>query len=149
GQLHHLPKTTTHLILSVGGNDAIGQMGLLETPISSVMEAMALMTAVSADFSQRYQATLQMVLKPGLTLTLCTIYYPRLSDPNLQQVAKTALALYNDCIVRAAVLNRLPLLDMRFICDEDGDFSHEIEPSAAGGAKIAAAIQRHLIGYDN
>src|SRR5579859_5387716 len=54
-QLNKLPKDATHLILSVGGNDAILQMGLLDTPIKSVIEAVGLMTNVSADFKHRYE----------------------------------------------------------------------------------------------
>jgi len=143
-QLKHLPSGASHLIVSAGGNNAIGQMGLLETPVRSVIEAVALITSVSSDFSQRYEAMVQMLLSRGLPITVRTIYYPRLSDPTYQQAAMTALGLYNDCIIRAAVQNCLSLLDLRFICTEDADFSHEIEPSAQGGAKIAAAIERIL-----
>ena len=143
-QLNKLPKDATHLILSVGGNDAILQMGLLDTPIKSVIEAVGLMTNVSADFKHRYETLIQSLLKYELPLILCTIYSPPLSDANLRHAAKGALALYNDCILRTAIQNRLPVLDMRLVCTDAEDFSHEIEPSEAGGTKIAAAIERYL-----
>jgi hypothetical protein len=34
----------------------------------------------------------------------------------------------------------LPLVDLRPICDADADYANPIEPSVAGGAKIAGAI---------
>jgi hypothetical protein len=55
---------------------------------------------------------------------------------------RTALSLFNDIITRAAFAHRLPLIDLRLICNEEADYANPIEPSAKGGAKIAAAISR-------
>jgi hypothetical protein len=46
----------------------------------------------------------------------------------------------NDCITSEALARGLPLLDLRLVCAEDADYANAIEPSARGGAKIAAAI---------
>ena len=46
----------------------------------------------------------------------------------------------NDCITRAAFARGLSLIDLRLICNEDGDYANPIEPSVQGGAKIARAI---------
>jgi hypothetical protein len=53
-------------------------------------------------------------------------------------VIKSALALFNDRITRAAFSRGLPLIDLRLICNEEGDYANPIEPSVQGGAKIAA-----------
>jgi len=58
----------------------------------------------------------------------------------LQKVAVAGLTVFNDCIVSAAFTHGLPLLDLRLICTEDGDYANPIEPSARGGEKIARAI---------
>ncbi|HEX8687376.1 MAG TPA: hypothetical protein VF654_12790, partial [Pyrinomonadaceae bacterium] len=55
---------------------------------------------------------------------------------------------FNDAIIRAAFEAGAPLLDLRLICDEDADYANPIEPSEAGGAKIADAILRLLSGHD-
>ena len=90
------------------------------------------------------------VLAHGLPAAICTIYYPRFPDPDLQKVAVAALAVFNDCIVRAAFAHALPLLDLRFVCTEDGDYADPIEPSAQGGEKIAGAIAGMLEdGFDS
>jgi len=54
--------------------------------------------------------------------------------------------LFNDAIVREASLKLLPVLDLRRVCDDALDFANPIEPSAAGGRKIAVAIARFLQG---
>ena len=48
--------------------------------------------------------------------------------------------MFNDCIIRAALVHRLPLLDLRLVCTEEDDYADPIEPSAQGGEKIARAI---------
>ena len=80
------------------------------------------------------------VLASGLPVAICTIYYPRFPDQYLQKMAGTALAVFNDWIIRAAIIHGIPLLDLRLICSEEGDYANPIEPSSQGGEKIAEAI---------
>jgi hypothetical protein len=60
------------------------------------------------------------------------------------------LAYYNDVIFREATRAGVPIIDLRLTCSEAGDYStvSPIEPSIAGGAKIAAAIVRLLAEHD-
>ena len=58
----------------------------------------------------------------------------------MQKLAVTALASFNDVIIRQAVLNGLPLIDLRLICSEASDYANPIEPSDTGGKKIAGKI---------
>jgi hypothetical protein len=51
---------------------------------------------------------------------------------------------FNDCVIRAAFAHSLPLIDLRFVCTEAGDYANPIEPSVQGGEKIAAALVRLL-----
>ena len=61
-----------------------------------------------------------------------------------------ALSGFNDVITRAAATAGIPLIDLRVLCTDAGDYSllSPIEPSAAGGAKIAGAICRALGEHD-
>jgi hypothetical protein len=61
-----------------------------------------------------------------------------------QRTAVAGLALFNDIITREAFARRLPVVDLRLVCNEDADFANPIEPSVPGGAKIAATIA-HLV----
>jgi hypothetical protein len=140
-QLARLPSDATHLVVSVGGNDALGESHLLSSGVRIVAEAMALLAEAQERFARNYVEMLRSVLAMRLPTAVCTIYDTPSTAPN-QRVIRSALALFNDVITRAAFSEGLPLIDLRLICSEDEDYSNPIEPSAKGGLKIAAAIAR-------
>lgn len=139
-QLRHLPKDTTHLVISAGGNDALGQSAVLDEGASSVASALEKLAAIGDEFAQAYREMLEMALRFGLPTAVCTIYEPRFPDQNRRRVAATALTLLNDWITRIAFSQRVTLIDLRLICNREEDFANPIEPSVRGGAKIARAI---------
>ena len=128
------------MVLSVGGNDALGSSDFLSAPARSAAEALSGLADIGDEFERGYLATLADVLAHELPTAICTIYYPRFPDAALQKVAVAALTVFNDCITRAAFAHGIPLLDLRLICTEAGDYANPIEPSAQGGEKIARAI---------
>ena len=144
-QLARLPSDATHLVLSAGGNDALGASGLLGAPARSVADAVATLADVQDMFESSYAKMLQHVLALGLPTALCTIYDTPSFAPD-HRVIKAALSLFNDRITRAAFARRLPLIDLRLICSDDADYANPIEPSTRGGAKMAAAIARLAAG---
>jgi lysophospholipase L1-like esterase len=139
-QRRRLPADATHLVVSVGGNDALGSSDFLTAPARSTAEALLGLADTGDEFERGYLAMLAGVLGRGLPTAICTVYYPRFPEAALQRMAVTALAVFNDCIIRAAFVHGLPLLDLRLICTEEGDYANPIEPSAQGGEKIARAI---------
>ncbi|MDB5557736.1 MAG: lipase, partial [Enterovirga sp.] len=147
-QLARLPADATHLVLSVGGNDALGYSGVLGRPARSVAEALELLGEVSRRFEAEYRAMLKGVLARGLPTAICTIYNPNYPDPVRQRVTVAALAFMNDPIVRIAAETALPLIDLRLICTEPADYANPIEPSSRGGEKIAAAISALVLNHD-
>ena len=149
-QLRRLPPAATHLIVSAGGNDALGHMGFLGAPAGSAAEALLGLADIAARFERRYQDMMIGILAHGVPTAICTIYYPRFPDDTLQKVAVTALTVFNDCIIRAAFAHGLPLLDLRFVCTKEDDYAYPIEPSAHGGEKIASAMAELLEhGFDS
>ena len=139
-QLRLLPEDATHLVVSAGGNDALGHIDFLGAPAGTTAEALLGLADIAADFESRYRGMLTQVLALDLPTAICTIYYPRFPDTTLQKIAVTALAVFNDCIVRAAFTHGLTLIDLRLIFTEEGDYANSIEPSVRGGEKIARAI---------
>jgi hypothetical protein len=137
-QLRRLPRDATHLIVSVGGNDALNNSDFLTTPARSTTEALLGLAAIGDEFERGYLAMLAETLAHGLPTAVCTVYYPRFPEAALQRVAVAGLTVFNDCIIRAAFVHGL--LDLRLICTEEGDYANPIEPSAQGGGKIARAI---------
>ncbi|MCC6451616.1 MAG: SGNH/GDSL hydrolase family protein [Acidobacteria bacterium] len=139
-QLDRMPPDASHLFVSVGGNDALGEIGILQMRASSAVEVFNELSNVSARFERRYKEMLDAILELNRPTTVCTIYYPRYPDPGMQKVAVAALASFNDVITRQAFLAGVPLIDLRYVCDDDADYANPIEPSEAGGAKIASTI---------
>jgi hypothetical protein len=144
-QASRLPDDATHLVVSAGGNDALSASYILGSPVRSVAEAVALLAAAQERFALEYRRMLEAVLAANLPTALCTIYDTPSSAPD-QRIIRTALSVFNDVITRAAFANGVALIDLRLICGADEDYANPIEPSARGGAKIAAAIARFAAG---
>jgi lysophospholipase L1-like esterase len=143
-QLERLSNSASHLVVSVGGNDALRESGILEHASRSVGEALLLLAEVRERFQSEYREMLDAVEAAARPTALCTIYEPRYPDPQRRRLAGTALTLLNDVITREAFSRGLSLLDLRVLCDEDTDFANPIEPSVRGGQKIAGAIAAFL-----
>jgi len=147
-QLASLPAGATHLVVSIGGNDALSHISVLEDTANSIASALNRLADIVDGFKRNYSAMLDGVLRVRRPTAVCTIYEPRFPDARLQRLGVTALSLFNDCITREAFARGLPLLDLRLICDRDEDYANPIEPSVKGGDKIAAAIVRAVAEGD-
>ncbi|SMP79659.1 SGNH/GDSL hydrolase family protein [Noviherbaspirillum suwonense] len=138
-RLRNMPAQFNHVVVSCGGNDVLGLVGHMQLGVKSVLEAAELLASWQAEFRIEYRRMLDEVLAPGLPVVIATIYD---GVPGLSPGLRTALAVFNDVILREAAARRLPVLDLRLVCDHPGDYSpaSPIEPSQQGGRKIAAAI---------
>ena len=145
-QLAQVPAGASHLLLSVGGNDALMASGLLDEPVYSSADALRLIAASVREFEGRYRAAVDACLARGLPLVLCTIYHGNFPDADYRERVIVALAVFNDAIVRTAFARGLDVIDLRAVCTEPSDYANPIEPSIAGGAKIARAIAGVVTG---
>lgn len=138
-QVFGMSADATHLFVSVGGNDALAASGVLREAAATVGDALALLAEVAAGFRDEYQVMLKAVLRAGKPTAVCTVYD---SIPDLPQPEVTALALFNDVILRSAFLAGIPVIDLRLVCTSRDDYSplSPIEPSFLGGAKIARTL---------
>jgi hypothetical protein len=147
-QLDRLPGDATHLVVSVGGNDALDHSGLLlHEPAGSFAEVLSRLADIRERFRQDYRGVLQAVLGRGLPTAICTVYD---AIPGLDRVEATGLCLFNDVILREAFRSGLPVIDLRLVCTDAADYarSSPIEPSVVGGGKIARAIGRLVGGFE-
>lgn len=139
-QLSKVPDDATHIFVSVGGNDALYEADILQMRVSASAEVFNVLADRASAFEERYKRMLGAVLKLKKPTTLCTVYYPRMEEAFTQKIAVSALSSFNDVIIRQAFASGLPLIDLRFVCSDDADYANAIEPSEAGGAKIAKTI---------
>lgn len=144
-QLAELPVNTSHLVLSVGGNNALLRADVLEAPVSSSGEALLLLGNAAVDFEVSYRNMLTECLKVGVPLVVCTIYHGNFPDPSYRACVTVALCAFNDAIIRVASEHALKGIDLRRICVDAADYANPIEPSSRGGKKIAAAIARAIM----
>jgi hypothetical protein len=139
-QLNRVPPDASHLVLSVGGNDALMNMSILKAPAHSTAQAVAVLADVSGVFEEKYRRAVAACRWLPLPLTLCTIYNGCFPEGDFQRLASTALMVFNDVILRVGIEFGLSMIDLRFVCSSPVDYANPIEPSSIGGAKIARAI---------
>lgn len=145
GQLQRLPADATHLLLSVGGNDALGFLGVFDTPVDTVGEALDALATVVDLFQERYHQALSAVVAGGLPSWVCTIYNGAFQDFE-QPAITTAVRLFDDVIHQAAWRAGVPVIELRQVCTEPDDYFNPIEPGGQGGRKIAEALARAVGG---
>src|SRR5690348_8969371 len=73
-QLRRLPSDASHLVLSVGGNDALRHITVLNEPAESVSQVVRKLAEISEDFEDKHRRAVAACLKVGLPFVLCSIY---------------------------------------------------------------------------
>jgi hypothetical protein len=149
GQVARLPglgEPADWLVASCGGNDALGLVSAMQSPVGSVLEAVELLASWQATFRRNYRRMLNVLLSRGKPVAVATIYD---AVPGLVPGLRTALGAFNDVIVVEASRRHLPVLDLRLVCTEPLDYAaiSPIEPSAQGGRKIAAGIAELVLEH--
>jgi hypothetical protein len=146
-QLKNLPSDATLLVVSAGGNDALGESSILNEAACTVGEALSLIHDVRTRFRHSYRAMLQALSAVGKPTAVSTVYD---AIPGLGPAEQAALGGFNEVILREAFLAGLPVIDLRLVCDRPSDYSHvsPIEPSVVGGAKIARVIVELATTHD-
>lgn len=148
-QLARLPPGTTHMVLSIGGNDALQRQGLLQARAGSVAEAIDMLGDAVAQFESAYRKGIEACIGHRLPLVICTIYNGNFPDAGYRKLVRSAMALFDDAIIRAALDYKLTAIDLRSVCAKPEDYANPIEPSSIGAAKIARAITAVVTGSGN
>ncbi len=148
-QLTSTEDYSSHAVLSVGGNDAFGNIHLLEsTDQQTFIESLLVLSEIQEAFRDSYRQLLDALRASFHRCLVMTIYRPRFAldgyPAPFQKAAETALSVYNDVIQEEAGSRNFDLLDLRRVCNENEDFANPIEPSDQGGRKIANEISNWL-----
>jgi hypothetical protein len=146
-QLLQMPTDATHLVISAGGNDALQASPILNSPVADPRDMLAELVSAQNDFRDDYREMLRAVRASRLPTVGCTIYD---AIPGLHPIERMALSIFNDTILRELFAAHMPVLDLRFVCNESRDYSSlsPIEPSEIGGAKIVRGLQKILLDHD-
>ena len=145
-RVENFPDFITDLVLSIGGNDALGYASILNQA-KSLSDIPSLVAKPASEFRANYKALLSHLLTLNTNLHVCTIYTAvPFEDPLWRQFVPPALNMFNSIIKEEAALHDIGVIEIDKVCTEEEDYSKAspIEPSAIGGQKIVDAIIRHL-----
>jgi len=138
-QIRRLPRDATRLVVALGGNDALRNIDLLSFRATSSADVLGTFATRLAGFERDYRNAVSELPRLEQPATVCTIYNGAL-PPDQARLARIALMTFNDAILRTAFDLRFDVIELRAICTEPADYANPIEPSGAGGRKIALAI---------
>jgi hypothetical protein len=142
-QLARLPVEATHVVISIGGNDALLNRDLLDLRVASTAQALDLFAQRQLAFEATYAQAIEAATRQHRPTIVCSIYNGNLGGDEGRR-ARIALTVFNDVIFRAAFTRGLSVIDLGLVCSEPTDYATPIEPSDRGGRKIAAAILASL-----
>ena len=138
-QLRSVPSDASHLVIAVGGNDALQNSDLLSMRVTSSTHALETFADRLAIFERAYRGAIGAAMALRRPLVVCTIYNGAL-EPERARIARVALTMFNDVILRTAVDFGIDVVELRAICTDPADYANPIEPSSQGGLKIARAL---------
>ena len=62
-QLTRLPADASHLVVSVGGNDALGESDVVDRAVSTIQDALGILSSIHSRFRCDYEMMLNGVLQ--------------------------------------------------------------------------------------
>lgn len=149
-RVENFPNYITDLVLSIGGNDALGYSSILNEA-KSLSDIPNLAAKPASEFRQNYRALLEHLITLKTKVHVCTIYTAvPFEDPQWRQFVPIALNMFNFIIKEEAAKKSIGVIEIDKVCTEEKDYSKAspIEPSAIGGQKIVDAIIKHLKASD-
>jgi len=146
GHVREIPEDATHIVISVEGAWAIETSGLLQRSARTVSEALGTLSAAADEFETVLASMIAAARETGLPTVVCTMVPDHFVEPVQHRVFSTALAIFNDRVMRSAVAAGLPIVELRLVCNENADFANETLLSRAGVRKAANVIRSAL--YD-
>lgn len=134
GDLFELPAGASHALISIEGNRAIEESGLLDNKPENYHQALVLLSVAADEYERQVERLIHVAKASRLPTVVCNMYPPRYEDPMRQRAVSTALAVFNDRLIRRVFAARLPLVDLSLVCTEEGaTLTRFVCPSAASG----------------
>ena len=110
-QLEQIPTDATHLVLSVGGNDALWMAGnVFSQQTADVRSSLQRVGELVTEFTGEYRRLVSVLRELRLPLVTCTVYD---SVPGLDSSEIAGLCVFNDAITRTAFEVGATLIDLR------------------------------------
>ena len=138
--------TSSHLVLSIGGNDLLQNLSFLyEGPVDKINDAVAgVQQYIFKPLEQRFETIIEKLSSHRANLLLCTVYEGDLGRTDefrdVLDSSKIMVSSFNDIVYKTARKYNADVLELRHIFTSPDDYANPIEPSHIGGEKLAQAI---------
>ena len=138
--------TSSHLVLSIGGNDLLQNLSFLyEGPVDKINDAVAgVQQYIFKPLEQRFETIIEKLSSHRANLLLCTVYEGDLGRTDefrdVLDSSKIMVSSFNDTVYKTASMYNADVLELRHIFTSPEDYANPIEPSHIGGEKLAQAI---------
>lgn len=140
GSFFELPAGASHVMISIEGNRAIEDSGLLDNRPETYQQALLLLSLAADEYERQIEMLIQVAKASRLPTVVCNMYPPNYEDPERQRAVCTALAVFNDRLVRRVFAARLPLVDLSLVCTEGEDYADAIRLSKRGLRKASNVV---------
>ena len=143
-QLDNLKEPVSHIVLSIGGNDLLQNLHLLQDETSGMKFALEKSSELIGEIQENYTKILEHLSQYDAQVLLCTVYEGDLKSDVLlaeyDKAGKAMLKMHNDTVYYLASKFDVDVLELRNIFTNKEDYANPIEPSHIGGEKLAKAI---------
>ena len=143
-QLDNLKEPVSHIVLSIGGNDLLQNLHILQDETIGMKFALEKSSELIGEIQENYTKILEHLSQYDAKVLLCTVYEGDLkSDVLLAEYDKAGqamLKMHNDTVYYLASKFDVDVLELRNIFTNKEDYANPIEPSHIGGEKLAKAI---------
>ena len=143
-QLDNLKEPVSHIVLSIGGNDLLQNLHLLQDETSGMKFALEKCSELINEIQENYIKILEHLSQYDAKVLLCTVYEGDLESDLLlaeyDKAGQVMLKMHNDTVYYLASKFEVDVLELRNIFTYKEDYANPIEPSHIGGEKLARAI---------
>ena len=143
-QLDNLKEPVSHIVLSIGGNDLLQNLHLLQDETSGMKFALEKCSELISQIQENYIKILEHLSQYDAKVLLCTVYEGDLESDLLlakyDKAGQVMLKMHNDTVYYLASKFEVDVLELRNIFTNKEDYANPIEPSHIGGEKLAKAI---------
>ena len=148
-QLDNLKESVSHIVLSIGGNDLLQNLHLLQDETSGMKFALEKCSELINEIQENYIKILEHLSQYDAKVLLCTVYEGDLESELLlaeyDKAGQVMLKMHNDTVYYLASKFEVDVLELRNIFTNKEDYANPIEPSHIGGEKLAKAIIQWLV----
>ena len=143
-QLDNLKESVSHIVLSIGGNDLLQNLHLLQDETSGMKFALEKCSELISEIQENYIKILEHLSQYDAKVLLCTVYEGDLESDLLlakyDKAGQVMLKMHNDTVYYLASKFEVDVLELRNIFTNKEDYANPIEPSHIGGEKLPKAI---------